>query len=70
MKCPHCKHSILDEEALMMIPEAAVLRKSASILGARGRGKAKARDPEKMRAAGRLGGRPRKKERRSKEFDL
>jgi hypothetical protein len=32
MKCPHCKRSILDEEALMMIPEAAVLRKSASIL--------------------------------------
>ena len=66
MKCPHCRRSILDEEALMMIPEAAILRKSASILGARGRGKAKSRDPDKMRQAGRLGGRPRKKERRQK----
>jgi hypothetical protein len=66
MKCPHCKHSILDEEALMMISEAAILRKSASILGARGRGKAKSRDPEKMRQAGRLGGRPKKKERQPK----
>jgi hypothetical protein len=66
MQCPFCKHRILDEEALMMISEAAVLRKSASILGARGRGKAKSRDPEKMRQAGRLGGRPRKKERRQR----
>jgi hypothetical protein len=42
------------------------LRISASSLGARGRGKAKSRDPEKMREAGRLGGRPKKKGRQQK----
>jgi hypothetical protein len=61
MICPHCKREIADEEALELITEEAVLRKSGSIRGARGRGEAKARDPEKMRAAGKLGGRPKKK---------
>jgi hypothetical protein len=70
MICPHCKREIVDkdalkliteESALELISEEAILRKSGSIRGARGRGPAKARDPELMRAAGKLGGRPKKK---------
>lgn len=61
MQCPNCQHEIPDKEALEMISEKLILQRSAAILGSRGRGEAKARDPEKMRAAGKLGGRPRKK---------
>jgi hypothetical protein len=63
MICPHCQRKIADSDALELITEKAILRKSGSIRGARGVGAAKARDPEKMRAAGKLGGRPRKKKR-------
>jgi general stress protein YciG len=61
MQCPHCQRVIPDKKALEMIPEKLILQRSAAILGSRGRGESKARDPEKMRAAGKLGGRPRKK---------
>jgi general stress protein YciG len=61
MICPHCKRKIADQDAVELIAEEAILRKSGSIRGARGRGPAKARDPELMRQAGKLGGRPKKK---------
>jgi general stress protein YciG len=47
MQCPECGHRFSDAE---------ILRESAAIQGRKGTGAAKARDPEKMRAAGRLGG--------------
>jgi len=47
MQCPKCGHRFSDTE---------ILRESAAIQGRKGTGAAKARDPEKMRAAGRLGG--------------
>jgi hypothetical protein len=61
MRCPRCHSKIPDQEAVELISEEVILRKSGSIRGARGRGESKARDPEKMSAAGKLGGRPRKK---------
>jgi hypothetical protein len=55
MKCPSCNAEI---------DETVVLRAAASIMGARGRGACKARDPKKMSEAGKKGGwskgRPRK----------
>jgi general stress protein YciG len=47
MQCPECGHQFSDAE---------ILRESAAIQGRKGTGASKARDPEKMRAAGRLGG--------------
>jgi hypothetical protein len=47
VRCPKCGHTLSD---------AAILRESAAIRGRLGFGAAKARDPQKMRAAGRLGG--------------
>jgi hypothetical protein len=56
MNCPSCN---------VEIQEALILKAAASIIGARGRGASKARDPKKMSAAGKKGGwpkdRPRKK---------
>ena len=56
MKCPYCNVDIQDD---------VVIRAAASIIGARGRGPSKARDPKKMSEAGKKGGwpkgRPRKK---------
>jgi hypothetical protein len=55
MNCPSCKAAIQD---------TLVIKAAASILGARGRGASKARDPKKMSEVGKLGGwkkgRPRK----------
>ncbi len=55
MKCPTCNADIHDD---------IVIKAAASINGARGRGAAKARDPQKMSEAGKKGGwqkgRPRK----------
>ena len=61
MRCPRCHSQIPDKEAVELISEEVILRKSGAIRGGRGRGESKARDPEKMRAAGKLGGRPKKK---------
>jgi len=47
MQCPKCGYQIADAE---------VVKESAAIQGRKGRGAAKARDPETMRQAGRLGG--------------
>ena len=47
MRCPYCERQIAD---------AVVLREAGAIQGRKGTGAAKARDPEKMREAGRLGG--------------
>ena len=56
MKCPSCNADIQDD---------IVVKAAASILGARGRGDCKRRDPKKMSEVGKLGGwpkgRPRKK---------
>jgi hypothetical protein len=56
MKCPSCNADIQDD---------LVLKAAASIMGARGRGACKRRDPKKMSEVGKLGGwpkgRPRKK---------
>jgi len=56
MNCPSCG---------IHIENARVISAAASIIGARGRGASKARDPKKMSAAGKKGGwpkgRPRKK---------
>jgi general stress protein YciG len=56
MNCPSCNTPIED---------AHILKAAASIMGARGRGDCKARDPKKMSEAGKKGGwkkgRPRKK---------
>jgi hypothetical protein len=56
MKCPSCNANIDDD---------LVIKAAASIIGARGRGACKARDPKKMSEAGKKGGwpkgRPRKK---------
>lgn len=58
MKCPNCD---------IEIPNELVVKSAASIIGARGRGAAKARDPKKMSRAGKKGGwkkgRPRKPQR-------
>jgi len=55
MRCPNCDIEIADE---------LVIKSAASIIGARGRGASKARDPKKMSRAGKKGGwkkgRPRK----------
>jgi general stress protein YciG len=47
MQCPKCGYSIPDE---------VVMRENAIIQGRKGGKATKVRDPEKMRAAGRLGG--------------
>jgi general stress protein YciG len=47
MQCPKCGHQLSDAE---------IVREAASIQGRKGGKAAKARDPEKMREAGRLGG--------------
>jgi len=47
MQCPECGHQFSDVE---------ILRESAAIQGRKGIGASKARNSEKMRAAGRLGG--------------
>jgi hypothetical protein len=56
MKCPSCNAEIHDD---------LIIKVAASIIGARGRGACKARDPKKMSEAGKKGGwpkgRPRKK---------
>jgi hypothetical protein len=56
MKCPSCNADIQDD---------LVIKAATSIIGARGRGACKARDPKKMSEAGKKGGwpkgRPRKK---------
>jgi hypothetical protein len=56
MNCPSCSAEIQD---------TLVIKAAASIIGARGRGASKARDPKKMSEAGKKGGwlkgRPRKK---------
>jgi hypothetical protein len=56
MKCPSCNADIQDD---------LVIKAATSIIGARGRGASKARDPKKMSEAGKKGGwpkgRPRKK---------
>ena len=56
MKCPSCNAEIQDD---------LVIKAAASIIGARGRGASKARDPKKMSEACKKGGwpkgRPRKK---------
>jgi hypothetical protein len=56
MNCPSCG---------VFIESDIVINAAASILGARGRGASKARDPKKMSEAGKKGGwpkgRPRKK---------
>ena len=56
MKCPSCNAEIQDD---------LVIKAATSIIGARGRGACKARDPKKMSEAGKKGGwpkgRPRKK---------
>jgi hypothetical protein len=50
MKCPKCGFEI---------PKAKLnVREAASALGSIGRGATKARDSDKMSAAGKLGGRP------------
>jgi hypothetical protein len=61
MRCPQCHSLVPDKEALELISKEAILRKSGAIRGAIGRGQSKARDPEKMSKAGKLGGRPKKK---------
>jgi hypothetical protein len=48
MQCPQCGYQLSETE---------LLRESAAVLGRRGTGAAKSRDPAKMREAGRLGGR-------------
>jgi general stress protein YciG len=48
MQCPQCGYQLGETE---------LLSQSAVILGRRGTGAAKSRDPTKMREAGRLGGR-------------
>jgi hypothetical protein len=57
MNCPSCNAEIQN---------ALILKAAASIIGARGRGASKARDPKKMSEAGKKGGwpkgRPRKKQ--------
>lgn len=45
--CSQCGYQFADR---------AILKAAGKVLGARGRGAAKARDPEKMRQAGRKGG--------------
>ena len=57
MQCPQCGYQLSETE---------LLRESAAVLGRRGRGAAKSRDPAKMREAGRLGGRARARNRRAK----
>ena len=56
MKCPSCNADIQDD---------LVIKAATSIIGARGRGACKARDPKKMSECGKKGGwpkgRPRKK---------
>jgi len=47
MNCPKCNY---------VIPDSMILRESSSIRGRMGTKESKRRDPEKMRAAGRLGG--------------
>jgi general stress protein YciG len=70
MQCPNCQRVIPDKKALEMISEKLILQRSAAILGSRGRGESKARDPEKMRAAGKLGGRPPKGEQQNNNARL
>ena len=47
MRCPKCGYEISDE---------LIVREAGAIRGRKGTGAAKARDPQKMREAGRLGG--------------
>jgi hypothetical protein len=47
MRCPKCGYEIADQQ---------IIREAGAIRGRRGTGAAKARDPGKMREAGRLGG--------------
>ena len=56
MKCPHCGFELA---------EAEILKAAASIIGSRGRGASKSRDPKKMSKAGKLGGWPKGKPRKS-----
>jgi len=60
MRCPHCHALVPDKAALKLISKKAILAESGAIRGSRGRGQSKARDPVKMSAAGKLGGRPKK----------
>jgi hypothetical protein len=50
MNCPHCNAEIQDD--------SIILKAAASIMGRRGRGAAKARDPKMMSKIGKLGGWP------------
>jgi general stress protein YciG len=58
MQCPKCGYSISDD---------MIVRENAAIQGRKGGKAAKTRDPEKMRAAGRLGGLARARNRAAAE---
>jgi hypothetical protein len=55
MKCPVCGTDI---------PDNLVVKAAASIIGAKGRGAVKARDPKKMSRAGKKGGWPKGRKRK------
>jgi general stress protein YciG len=56
MKCPNCQTELAD---------SLILAEAGAIRGRRGRGKSKARDPEKMRRAGKKGGWPKGRKRKA-----